>query len=108
MLYVLMWRGLRRSLLEMLGLLIMLRMLGTNIIHIMLLLIVMLIVVTMVLLCGMKVVYYLLIMTTRLGLRLGMLLCELNLNHSTGGGIIDHMNPRAGVVILGPRWVVQG
>jgi len=106
LLYVLMWRGLRRSLLKMLRLLIMLRVLGTNIIHIMLLLIVMLVVVTMVLLCGVKVVNYLLIMTTWLGLRLRMLLCELNLNHTTRGGIIDHVYPRTRVVILRPRRVV--
>lgn len=107
LLYVLMWRGLGRSLLEMLRLLIMLRMLGANIVHIMLLLIVMLVVVTMVLLCGVKMVYYLLIMTTWLGLRLRMLLCELNLNHTTWGGVINHVHPRTRVVILGPWWMVK-
>jgi len=108
LLYVLMWRGLGRSLLEMLRLLIMLLMLRANIIHIMLLLIVMLVVVTMVLLCGVEMVYYLLIMTTWLRLRLRMLLCELNLNHTTWGGVINHMYPRARVVVLGPGWVVKG
>ena len=98
-------RGLRRSLLKMLGLLVMLRMLRTNIIHIMLL-IVMLIMIPM-MLCGMKVMNYLLIMTSWLWLRLRVLLCELNLNHSTGCGIIDHVNSWARVVVLRPLWMVQ-
>jgi len=105
LLYILM-RRLGRSLLEMLRLLIVLRMLGTKVIHIMLG-VVMLVMVAMVLGRMQVMDHLLLVVTTWLGLWLRMLLSKLDLNHPTRCGIVDHMNPRPRVVILWARWVVQ-
>lgn len=88
----------------MLWLLVVLRMLGPNITHIMLLVMV-LIMVAMVL-SGVEMVDNLLVMTTWLGLRLRMLLGELYLYHSTWAGVVNHVDAWAWVVISRSRGVV--
>merc|ERR1719318_991950 len=94
---VLMRGGLGGCLLKMLGLLVVLRMLGSKVVHIMLLVVVLIMVVMVaVMLGGVEVVHNLLIVSTWLGLGLRMLLSELDLDHW------------AWVVVDRPRWVVQG
>jgi len=81
----------------MLGLLIMLRMLGSNVVHIMLLVVVLVVVVMVaVVLGGVEVVHNLLVVSTWLGLWLRVLLGELDLDHW------------AWVVVHRPRGVVEG
>lgn len=94
---VLMGRGLGGCLLEMLGLLVVLGMLGSKVVHIMLLVVVLVMVAMItVVLGGVEVVHNLLVVSTWLGLGLRMLLSELNLDNW------------AWVVVDRPRGVVQG
>lgn len=84
LLYVLMWGGLGGGLLEVLGLLVVGRVLGSKVVHIMLLIVVLVVVAMVaVVLGGVEVVNNLLVVSTRLGLWLRMLLGKLNLYNWT-------------------------